>query len=219
MYNTLTLGLIVSFDTSRKVDVVSPLLLTSPILESYGSVPVRKRCGYNKIYAVYVAQLNLLINVNFWKFIFSLQRHRWQNVRGSVVKLCLLPLYLIFCTLETWLCLLVYGFPVVSFGITIFRTYGNLLLRNVHNQLWKPFVIFASAALVGCIVFFMFMFCTIFLDACLFVARLCIFTYTGMIVYPRLPYIRGNGSLLSLGLNTQLQPALLSTSPHYSQCV
>ena len=188
MYHTLTSGLSFSFDTPRNADVVSPLRLSFPILESYGSVPIRKRPGYNKIYAVYVAQLNLLINIKFWKFAFNLQLHRWQNIRRRVLRLCILPMYIMLCTLEIIVCILVYGFPVVSFGVTIFRAYRNLLLRTVHNRLWKPFVIFASVLLIACIVFFMFMFCTIFLDACLFIARLCIFTYTGIILYPRVSY-------------------------------
>ena len=188
MYHTLTAGLGVSFDTPRNADDVSPLRLSFSILESYGSVPIRKRHGYKRIYAVYVAQLNLLINIKFWKFVYNLQLHRWQNIRRRAIRLCILPIYIMLCSLEIVLCILVYGFPVVSFGITIFRAYRNLLLRTLHNRLWKPLVLFASALLIACIVFFMFMFCTIFLDACLFIARLCIFTYTGIIIYPRVSY-------------------------------
>ena len=188
MYHTMTSGLSVSFDTPRNADVASPLRISFPILESYGSVSIRKRHGYKKIYAVYVAQLNLLINMKFWKFVFNLQLRRWQNLRRRAVKLGILPVYVLLCTLEIIVCILVYGFPVVSFGITIFRAYRNLLLHTVNNRLWKPFVVFASALLIACIVFFMFMFCTIFLDACLFIARLCIFTYTGIILYPRVSY-------------------------------
>ena len=188
LFQTLSSSLGINFDTPRNSALLSPFRLTVPVLERYGSVSIRKRHGYKRIYAVYVAQMNLLINIKFWKIVYDLHLDRWKNFRTSIGRACLLPLYLILCFLEIILCILVYGFPIISFGINIFRAYRNLLLRNVHNRVWKPFVVFFSVTLVFCVVFFLFMFCTIFLDTCLFIARVCIFTYTGIILYPRVAY-------------------------------
>ena len=185
LFQTLNSGIV---NNERGMDVVSPLRLPFPLLERYGSLSIRKQHGYSKIYAVYVARLNLLINVKFWKFVFNVQIYRWNTFQTSLCSSLLLPLYIPLCIIETLLCVLVYGFPIISFGITVYKAYRNLLLQNVRDRIWKPLVLLASFILLMCIVFFLFMFCTIFLDTCLFITRMFIFTYTGIILYPRVSY-------------------------------
>ena len=183
---TLVSGLYIA----DNINAVSPLRLTLDLLERYGSTPVRKLHGYNKVYNVYIAQLNLLINIKFWKFVFGIQVIRWKAfcTNHSKLRSVLLPLYIILCVIEVLFCLFVYGCPIVSFGITVYRAYLCLLLYYVNNRFQKPFVFMTSLILLLCIIFFLFMFCTIFLDACLYLSRLCIFTYTGIILYPKVSY-------------------------------
>ena len=184
--NTLVSGLCVA----DNINAVAPLRLTFDLLERYGSTPVRKLHGYKKVYNAYIGQLNLLINIKFWKFVLCIQINRWKAfcTNHSKLRSVLLPLYIILCVIEVLLCLFVYGCPIISFGITIYKAYRGLLLYHVNNRFRKPFVIMTSMFLLPCIIFFLFMFCTIFLDACLYLSRLCIFTYTGIILYPKVSY-------------------------------
>ena len=184
---SLSKTLIAAFpSTEHRMRITSPLRLPFLVLEHYGSVSIKKQYGYSKIYSVYIAQLNLLINIKFWKFVYNIQASRWYKFRTSTIRSLLLPLYIQLCITELFLCILLYGFPIISFGITVFKAYRNLLQRSCHT--WKPFVMMASVILPFCIVFFLFMFCTIFLDACVFLARLCFFTFTGIVLYPQVSY-------------------------------
>ena len=181
--NTLESGL-----TADIVEVISPLSLSTSVLERYGSVLITKYHGYKRIYNVLLAQFYLLLNTKFWKLVFHLQIKRWEKIVSRSGGVILLPIYTIICAMEVVLCLLLYSLPIVSFAIIIFRAYSGLLYRSLVKYVWSVCIWFPVALLVVSTFVFLFMFCTIFLDACLFVSRLFIFTYTGIVVYPRISY-------------------------------
>ena len=170
------------------VDGISPVSLSTSVLERYGSVLITKHHGYERVCNVLLAQFYLLLNLKFWKLVFQLQKNRGTKLVSITGGPVILPIYIIICAMEVVLCILLYGLPFVSFAIIIFRAYSGLLYRSLRRFVWPVFIWFLFTLLVVSILFFMFMFCTIFLDACLFVSRLCIFTYIGVVVYPRVSY-------------------------------
>ena len=170
------------------VEGISPLSLSTSVLERYGSVLILKHHGYNRIYNFLIGQFYLLLNIKFWKLVIHLQIIRGTPIVSRKSGFVFLPIYVILCLLELLLCILLYSFPVVSFVIIIFRAYSGLLYRSMANHVWPLFIWLSNALLIVSILIFLFMFCTIFLDACVFVSRLCIFTYTGVVVYPKVSY-------------------------------
>ena len=167
---------------------ISPLSLRTPVLERYGSVLIAKHHGYNRIYNFLIGQCYLLLNINFWKLVIHLQIIRGKPIVSRKFGFLFLPVYVILCLMEQLLCLLLYSVPMVSFVSIIFRAYSGLLYRAMENQVRPVFIWLSKGLLIVSILFSLFMFCTIFLDACVFVSRLCIFTYTGVLVYPKVAY-------------------------------
>lgn len=168
--------------------VVSPLCLNTEIQKKYGSVSFKNKTGYKMVYTALIANVNMCLNKDFWKFLLQLQRKRWNNCKMSP---CLFPFFIFICFIEILICALVYGNPLLSFCVIIFRAYRlNVTLYNGRRvcQIPKPVICVIAVLLYLYIAFFFFMFCIIFLDACRFITRISIFTFTGAIVYPTRAY-------------------------------
>lgn len=185
--NALETGLTEDHDLTN----MSPLYLNTLIQERYGSVILKNKIGYKKVYNAPLANCNMCLNLDIWKFLISLQRDRWRNVHRSVsvpLSLLLFPFFISICVLELLTCVLVYGSPLVSLFIIIFRAYRLGFRQHITCRITKPVIWVSEAFLCLCITFFFFMFCIIFLDACSFISRVCIFTFTGVVVYPTRAY-------------------------------
>ncbi|XP_045215927.2 uncharacterized protein LOC123566118 [Mercenaria mercenaria] len=168
---------------------VSPLCIRSRSIEHFGSVCIRKKHNYLKLYSVFLAQFYMFINSRYWKHMFRVQKARWQYFYCSKICVVFFPFYIIICTIEIFLCIVVYGFPVVSFGLTIIKAYcGKLNMSQRRRFCVKTLYIFVAIILIACVFFFLHMFCTIFMDATLFFTRLVFFTFTGVVVYPKVSY-------------------------------
>ncbi|KAK3611328.1 hypothetical protein CHS0354_029979 [Potamilus streckersoni] len=159
-------------------------------IERLGSVRFCKRKGYSKLYKLFLSQFYMLINIKFWKEAIEMQRRRWNQFQGQGRCILFLP-YIIMCVLELSYCFLYYGLPILSFIVTVIRAYSGYLLTLVKDYRLRIFrymgFVFLFIEMVA-VFFVVYMFCTIFLDACLFFSRVCIFTYTGIIVYPKMSY-------------------------------
>ncbi|KAK3611326.1 hypothetical protein CHS0354_029976 [Potamilus streckersoni] len=159
-------------------------------IERLGSVTFCNKTGYKKIYRLFLAQFYMLINMKFWKEASEMQRQRWNQVHVRGRRIILLP-YVLLCVMELTVCFLYYGLPILPFTVTIIRAYCGHLLKLVNNYRLTVFRYIGYLLLVNvtvAILFFVYMFCTIFLDACLFFSRVCIFTTTGIILYPKTSY-------------------------------
>ena len=156
-------------------------------VERYGSVIFNKKHGYVKVYSVLIAQLNMVINTKFWKYVLDLQYDKCKQVytQGSRVKLAIMiPLRI----LEVLVVGFMYGCPIIGFGVIIFRSYLIWVRQHVSCRMKQIIIVLFEVILVFSLIFFFYMFCSIFIDACCFLSRLCIFTYTGVIVYPSEAY-------------------------------
>ena len=161
-------------------------------VERLGSVPISKLSGFHKIYNTYLGQFYMLLNIKFWKEVWFILANRWLNFASKKWYKVLLPFYVLLCIIEVFLCIAINGFPIISFTITITRAYSFFNVFGVRSSNMRIFykLIIASLSLVSVLIllFFLYIFCTIFMDATLFVTRLFIFTYTGIVIYPKLSY-------------------------------
>lgn len=164
----------------------SPLCLRLRCIEKYGSVKIRHRHGFLKLYSVLLAQFFMLINIEFWKHILQNQKERWTKTFWNKRCMVVLPLYVIFCFIEIVTSLCLYGLPIVSFGLIIVKAYSGKLKSRQYILL--PFKLVLFLITVVCVVFFLFMFCIIFMDAILFISRVGMFTFTGIVIYPKESY-------------------------------
>ncbi|XP_060598999.1 uncharacterized protein LOC132752661 isoform X2 [Ruditapes philippinarum] len=171
-------------------ETYSPLCLQLRSIEMYGSFSIRRRHGYFKIYSVLLAQFFMLINIKFWKHVLNVQYDRWKTWFSSKVCLPLIPVFAMVCIIEIVLCIALYGYPINSFALIIIKAYCGRLWATVGNgKISSRIVIFLlSIILIISVTYFLFMFATIFFDACLFITRVVVFTFTGIVVYPKVSY-------------------------------
>ena len=95
--NTLENGLLDTHNTAH----VSPLSLSTQVIEKFGSVLLDNKRGYMKVYWLLLAKFNLCINIKFWKFVFHLQRTRGDKFNKTRFHRALLPFYVSVCILES----------------------------------------------------------------------------------------------------------------------
>lgn len=153
----------------------------------FGSINL-SRCEHTlKLYNLLLGQMFMLINVKFWKHVFCIQLNRLskQFCCRSYLWCILLPSYFLFCVLEICLTLMLYGIPIFSTGLIVIKAccqpYSRSRRPGCFGVMWLIFVIIA-------VMYFLFMFFTIFLDATLLLTRLVIFTFTGVIIFPKTAY-------------------------------
>ena len=182
--NTLETGI---YETNTE-ECASALCMSLRHLESYGSVLIRHRRGYTKVYSVILGRFNCVVNFKFWNFVLQLQVSRWRHFSTKRKYCVLLPFYIISCFLEILLCTLVNGIPVISFAVIVYRSYRNLLRQSMETCGCKLLLWFLMVVLLISSTYSFFMFSTIFLDACLFTSRVAIFTFTGVLIYPRVSF-------------------------------
>ncbi|KAL4218859.1 hypothetical protein ACF0H5_021447 [Mactra antiquata] len=167
-----------------------PICVKNTTIERLGSVRFRRRKGFDKIQKVLEGQFFMLLNVKHWKRIFCVQKGRW-NAYFSIPGLQIFfPFYFIFCIIETLVCFLFFGCPILSFGFIITRAYYRQLWNQKKGNSCPVSVLFVMLTfiLIISVVYFLCVFCTIVMDACVFIARVLTFTYSGIIAYPKESY-------------------------------
>lgn len=189
--DSLSHFLISGLTTRYTEETQTPLKLGIRSVEIFGRVPIRTAQGYDKLYKLFLGHSCMIVNIRFWKYTFSVQKRRvisWTYGRTNVFCL-MLPFYIATCVLEVLLCILLYGFPIFSFGMTLVKAY----LRHVGHDVGLGFFarirrVSLGTIFIGCILYFLFMFSTIVLDAILLVIRILIFTFSGILMYPKISY-------------------------------
>ncbi|KAH3881332.1 uncharacterized protein LOC127879828 isoform X2 [Dreissena polymorpha] len=166
----------------------SPLSLKPSTIGLFGAVRLQNTRRYHAIYNLLLAQLYMLMNIKFWKYSVGLQINRWSALRKCRACVLLLPVYVSLCAFELLLALLLYGLPIVSFAFIIIKGYCKELIRAGSKSREDICAYICSMFLAVPVFYFLFMFGTIFLDATLFVCRVTIFSFTGVIIFPRTAY-------------------------------
>ncbi|XP_060071486.1 uncharacterized protein LOC132551365 [Ylistrum balloti] len=147
--------------------------------------------GYIKIYKTLVAQMVMLLNPEFWRFVLKCQTGRWVKLRDYLslcnisilnpVYLITLPLFASLCVFEWFLCLVYYGFPIVFLNVITYRAYCLQIRQYFRGRISKCFTVcFIAIVLFYC----SYILHILFVHSLVFLARGAIFTYTGFIAYP-----------------------------------
>ncbi|XP_052803525.1 uncharacterized protein LOC128233741 [Mya arenaria] len=179
---------VVASRSSQSNPEASPLFLSLNNIEIFGAMNLKYSKGFRKIYNIFLAQFYMLMNVKFWKHIFKIQTARWNVYSKCCLCVIVFPLYFILCCVEIFLSVIIYGFPIVSFGRLIIKAYCIPFNRGVRRCRDHICMYLFTGCLILSVVYFIFMFATIFSDAILFLTRVAIFTFTGIIVFPKTAY-------------------------------
>lgn len=171
----------------KQSDERSPLRLNLRTIGTMGTVRTTNRNGYSQFYHLLQAQFYMLLNYKFWGRCINIQTERWGwRTRASLI---FLPIYICVCLVELIIATVFYACPIVSFAYYIVAGNVTHLYSSSHSAVVvKCCSLFLSAFLFCGIMYSMLMFGTIFLDATLFFTRVLIFTFTGVIIYPKTAY-------------------------------
>ena len=158
--------------------------------------------GFRKIQLTFLSNLLLLLNVEFWKDTVRLFINRWKRIIYSsftatqsphikiiACSILILP-YIIFCILEIGFAFLFFAFPVVSCLFILIKAYVTFLsdMFRFQSKFIKTFsyVIFLFIVLALC--FTWYIYCILLFQCTWFVVSLAMFTYSGVIAYPKISY-------------------------------
>ncbi|XP_053392541.1 uncharacterized protein LOC128555111 [Mercenaria mercenaria] len=171
--------------------------------EKLSGISVRNHKGYTKLHKLFLVHIFMLLHKQFWGKSIKMFYLRWKTVIFSTIAgklhsvfatvisyfVCL-PFYIIFCLLELLFGILYYAFPVIncffvmlkSFVIhytTFFQNKG-CVMKCLQYVLLLPMLILFSIS--------WYMYCVLFFDGFWFLSKIVMFTYSGIIAYPKLSY-------------------------------
>ncbi|XP_060592788.1 uncharacterized protein LOC132747424 [Ruditapes philippinarum] len=171
--------------------------------EHLSGLNIRRHKGCRKIHHLFLAQIFMLINFQFWTQSIKLFRIRWGNKIFLKVYNCwqsmyvavlhcaiILPFYMVFCLAELLLAVLYYLFPVVNCFFILLKSfcihYNNcfqhrgLIMKCLQRLLFMPMIfLFFISWYTYCITFF---------DGFWFLSKIAMLTYSGIFAYPHLSY-------------------------------
>ena len=171
--------------------------------EKFSRVYFQNAQGYKKIYRYMKAKFCMLLNIKFWKYVFHLFDSRWRRDVCCFLKrrlqtdcvvygimIVAFPVYLGFCIAELLLSTLYLAFPVISAFFLLYKAFTQKYFES-FTQLYKicqVFRIIAFIPLSACFCVTWYMYCIIFFDGFWFLSKIAMFTYSGIIAYPKLSY-------------------------------
>ena len=183
----------------------SSFLITLSV-ESKGrlaGVRMANATGYKRLEKTFLSQVLMLLNCRFWKQTFKLFRTRFSKRIVPLLKLLLpssllvvivgfplLLLYIGFCFIELVVSCIYFAFPVVSCFFIFLKAYvkatqelflpTNVLKRLAGNLL--------TVMVTLSYIYTWYLYCLVFFDAFWFLTKIIMFTYTGVIAFPKLSY-------------------------------
>lgn len=171
----------------------SPLLLRDDIIQQLGSVPLPTQTSYRKFFYFFKMNMFCILNSRFWSVSFRIQKARFSKLHYCYLKIVFFLPYAIFCFFETIMSVLLYGLPLFMFVKLILKAYVNRVFSSVgeHGRNNALCFLFRSVSLIIIICACLcqtFMLCTIFLDAFVFISRVFVYTYEGIVLYPKTAY-------------------------------
>ena len=173
------------------------------IKERMSGINVRNYKGCKKLHNLFLAQIFMLINFQFWKQSLKLFYLRWKNIIfikmykiwqnrfvAILLGIVMLPCYIVFCVIELLFAVLYYLFPVISCFFIILNStcihYNNyfkhkaFILKCIQYVFFIPMLILFSAS--------WYTYSIIFLDGFWFLSRIVMLTYGGIVAYPHFSY-------------------------------
>ncbi|XP_033749614.1 uncharacterized protein LOC117334226 [Pecten maximus] len=176
---------------------LSPLCVDMNTVSTLGSTQsLHTTIGYNKIYRTLLAQMAMLFNPEFWRFVLKCQIKRWISFseysspckfRVFLVYFVTLPVFAVTCVLEWITCILYYGLPIVFVNVIVYRAYCSNIkryLRSTNGSITKHFTFLFICLIAIVLLYCCYILHILFVYSFVLVARTAIFTYTGFVAYP-----------------------------------
>ncbi|XP_033742867.1 uncharacterized protein LOC117329177 [Pecten maximus] len=173
---------------------MSPLTMPKNIQYRLGSVNTHKNVtGYRLVYRTMTSNFFMLLNFDFWAFTYQLQFQRIIGLRRHrVIAALVFPLYVAFCILEICICVIYFGFPITLYIVVFLKSYISAVWRLLQQtiSIWfrVPLLLVTMPAMLGMLLFVIYMFSIIFVGSFIFLSRVAIFTYTGLFAFPNYSY-------------------------------
>ena len=172
---------------------VSPLLLSNNIIQLLSSVRLSSRCTFRRIMGYLQMHMFCILNFRFWTLCFSIQKARFSRLGNLFLRIILFLPYLIFCVLETCICLIFYGLPLFVYLKLTLKAFTIQAFESIGESISNPPVCFIlrmiSLFVISCAWLIQsFLLCTIFLDAVIFISRILVYSYEGIVPYPKISY-------------------------------
>ena len=180
------------------------LLTLSPESKAWlAGEQIRKRSGYKRIQKTLLSQTLMLLNRRFWKQTPRLLYARFVNViyplvKGGINNQCLavllgvpvLLLYIAFSAIELVISCIYFAFPVISCFFIFIKAYVKYARKRFNDRsgLSCALSFVATVIVIPIFLYTWYLYCLMFFDAFWFLTKIVIFTYTGVIAYPRLSY-------------------------------
>ncbi|KAL4241137.1 hypothetical protein ACF0H5_001915 [Mactra antiquata] len=173
------------------------------LIERYSGISIRKSAGYKRFYSIFIAQTFMLLHWRFWRHVVKLFCARWTNVICPgfvpntrnflllfILYVFMFPIYLLFCFIELVITVLYFMFPVInSIFLVLKATLVEYFALFKHCGKFLKFVrIVLLFPLFGLFLVSWYMYCIIFFDAFWFLTKITMFTYAGVIAYPKISY-------------------------------
>ena len=186
-------------------DGKSSFLVTMSI-ESKGrlaGVQMANATGYKRIEKTLLSQVLMLLNCKFWRQTFKLFTTRFSRKMIPMLKILmpkrclvvlvgfpLLLLYIGFCAVELIFSCIYFAFPVISCFFIFLKAYVKAT-REPFLSL-TGFKRLIGNILTGMVTFSYiyawYLYCQVFFDAFWYLTKIIMFTYTGVIAFPKLSY-------------------------------
>ncbi|XP_052818884.1 uncharacterized protein LOC128244832 [Mya arenaria] len=161
-------------------------------LERSGSLMFTdKSTGYLLLYRFTVSQVLMVLNVSFWKTSIAVQHDRWKRIYHRSCHWCIIflfPMYLVICIVELAWIYVIHGLPIISFGRLVITSYCSALPLPKKTPICRIFAYILKLFTFTAVLFFLYMLCVVFLETILFLTRICVFSYTAMILVPKIAY-------------------------------
>ncbi|XP_052812375.1 uncharacterized protein LOC128239951 [Mya arenaria] len=171
---------------------LSPMSESLKIVKRFGSLSLADNStGYLLLYRFTVSQVLMVLNINFWKTSIAIQIARWQRIYNRCGCCCIIifaPVYLAICIVELVLTYVIHGLPIISFGRLVISSYCSALPLPKRNPIYLILAHFIKLLTFIAVLFFLYMLCAVFLETILFITRICVFSYTAMILEPKIAY-------------------------------
>ena len=171
----------------------SPLTISLTNIERFGSVKhLRRSTGFCVLFKLLLAHMLMMFNAKFWLYAVEIQSRRWCRFASRSTNRCwvaLFPCYVICCFLELLVSSIFYGLPIFGFGWLVLRSYVNAISsRSGRHTCVRVAVLIVDIVTTVAVLYFLFMFCLVFLESIVFMTRISIFSYTAVILVPKTAY-------------------------------
>ena len=180
----------------------SPVILPLDLVERLGSKEIVKANGYNKVYHLILASNFMLLNPKFWRLCYFIFKARWfkywyrhVNQKCVVTRtlLSVLPCLImtIFCTVETVIAIIYCGAPAVSWGTILTVSFVKRIYKLpvlCPPKLQSFLKLFFSTIFTSLFLLVFFVSSLVFMESFIFLSRIALFTYAGIVRYPKESY-------------------------------